>query len=526
MAGRIKHFLERGGRYYSRIVVPTTLRKHLGGKTELRTPLGGDRRAAERAHPAALADLLFILRQSEVHALSIGQPAPQRVRQMLTTQQIVAMNYYQRLAQDDQMRQTTAFSAIPVDTDFAASLRAGMSGKLTDQALAELVGHRIERYIELGYTDALPGTLSWRSLAIALCASEYDALVRVYERDEGIFDGQPRHPLVIEAVASTASVTTPPPQPVSLLGLFDDYIAAKKVIGSGDEAARRWSPVFKNLRTFLGHDDAAAVSKKDLMAWRDELLRSLSPKTVADVYLSAVRTVLTWAVREDRLEKNAAKDVRQALPKKSQTREKGFTLAEACYLLRASQAYGSTSDDQGAKEYPETIAAKRWVPLLCAHTGARVAEMTQLRSQDVRLDGTTWVLRITAEAGTVKAGGYRDVPLHPQLVELGFPAFAKERGAGPLFYRSTNLEGSLAGARTVSGRISEWLNRSNLVPPGVAPSHGWRHRFKTVGREIGASDRVLDAICGHSGRTAGDNYGDVTISAKQQVIGKMPCYEL
>ena len=258
MAGRIKHFLERDGRYYVRLVVPTALRQHLQGKTELRTPLGGDRRAAERAHPAALAALLFMLRQAEAQALSMGQPNPPRVRQGLTTQQIVAMNYHQRLAQDDELRQTTTFAVSPVDTDFAASLRAGMSGKLTDQALAELVGHRIDRHVNLGYTDALLGTLAWRSLAIALCASEYDALERVYVRDEGIFDGQPRHPLVIKAVASTASLTTPPPQLVSLPGLFDDYIAAKKVTGGGDEAARRWSPVFKKLRVFLGHDDAAA----------------------------------------------------------------------------------------------------------------------------------------------------------------------------------------------------------------------------------------------------------------------------
>jgi integrase len=61
--------------------------------------------------------------------------------------------------------------------------------------------------------------------------------------------------------------------------------------------------------------------------------------------------------------------------------------------------------------------------------------------------------------------------------------------------------------------LSDWLGSLDVVPEGVQPNHGWRHRFKTLGRELGYSDRVVDAICGHAGRTAGDNYGDVTLEA-------------
>lgn len=510
MAGKIKHLLERDGRFYTRLVVPQVLRKHLGDKSELRTPLGADRRTAERAHPAALADLHLAIRQAEKKAEINGQKVRERARQPLAIEQIVALNYQQRLAQDDHSRRSTLHAQIQVDDGFAAALRAGMAGKLGDVALADLVGHRVERNIELGYTDARAGSLTWRTLAIALCASEYEALERVYERDDGVFDGRPKHPLVAEAIRDSATPAGAVLPPLSLMGLFDDYLAAKKFIGQGDEAARRWAPVFRHLRERLGHDDARKITKKNLMNWRDGLLLKLAPKTVADVYLAAVRTILNWAVREDRLEKNVAENVRQQVPKKNLVREKGFTETEAGAILAASRAYRPNEGSGSAsKEYAETRAAKRWVPVLCAHTGARVSEMTQLRGQDVRQEGETWVIRITPDAGTVKAGGYRDVPLHRQIVDLGFAEFAKDHGPGPLFYRSKTAVGSLSGARTVSGRLSEWLGTTGLIPDGVAPNHGWRHRFKTVGRETGASDRVLDAICGHSGKTAGDNYGDV-----------------
>jgi site-specific recombinase XerD len=61
-----------------------------------------------------------------------------------------------------------------------------------------------------------------------------------------------------------------------------------------------------------------------------------------------------------------------------------------------------------------------------------------------------------------------------------------------------------------------------VVPEGVSPNHGWRHAFKTTGLEVGIDARVLDAIQGHAARTAGENYGDVTLVAKKRAIDKLP----
>ncbi len=55
------------------------------------------------------------------------------------------------------------------------------------------------------------------------------------------------------------------------------------------------------------------------------------------------------------------------------------------------------------------------------------------------------------------------------------------------------------------------VSRSIVSDPNVAPMHGWRHRFKTVGMEAGIPTRVLDAIQGHAPRTAAEGYGEVTI---------------
>jgi hypothetical protein len=59
-------------------------------------------------------------------------------------------------------------------------------------------------------------------------------------------------------------------------------------------------------------------------------------------------------------------------------------------------------------------ACRRWVPWLCAYTGARVGELTQLRAGDVQARqgpaGSIWVLRLTPDAGQDKESSRRARP--------------------------------------------------------------------------------------------------------------------
>ncbi|MER9175302.1 tyrosine-type recombinase/integrase [Mesorhizobium sp. M0955] len=235
---------------------------------------------------------------------------------------------------------------------------------------------------------------------------------------------------------------------------------------------------------------------------------------------------MKWAVNNDRLETNVAENVRIKVSKKQRSREQGFTLDEAVEVLKVARDHQPKhSANPQTREAPETTAAKRWSPILCAHTGSRITEITQLRKQDFRYEKGVPVLRIAPDAGSVKAGNYRDVPLHQQLIDLGFVEFVNAAADGPLFYPPSKKKAGTLPAQTVAGRVSQWLQAKKAIPEGVSPNHGWRHRFKTVGREVGVADRTLDAIQGHAGRTAGDDYGDVTIAAKVAAIGRLPRYE-
>lgn len=520
MAGKLRHWKEKDGRFYARVAVPAHLRALLG-KSELISPLGGDRRAAVRQHPAAVSLLQHQITQAQAkHDRATGLRSSPALFPM-TPEQMAVLSYRDRLEQDTEARRRSpVWSNVAVDPEFAETLRRGVAGALRDDQLQELVGHRIERFRTLGNTDAEVGSPEWRNLAIMLCASEYEALSRVVERDEGDFAGQPSNPVLIDADKQDAD-------PVSLSKLWGDYISARTSAGFMKDGGRRMQPVKASLRKFLGHNDARQVTKKNLLDWRDRLLTTLSAKTVSDMYLSAVRSLFQWAHDNERLPENVAASVKQPKPKRQRAREAGYTDAEALTVLKASRSYEPKADEYGRiREKPESVNAKRWVPLICAFTGARVSEITQLRKEDVRKEGDRWVIRVTPEAGTMKAGHYRDVPLHKQVIDEGFLQFVNEAAPGPMFHNGTDPEKFAAKAVRMTNSVGTWLQNSGLVPAGVQPSYAWRHRFKTLARDIGADIRVVDAIQGHAGRTASDSYGDVSVIAKARVIDALPDYKL
>jgi hypothetical protein len=72
--------------------------------------------------------------------------------------------------------------------------------------------------------------------------------------------------------------------------------------------------------------------------------------------------------------------------------------------------------------------------------------------------------------------------------------------------------------KALKNRLVAESSRSIVTDPNVAPMHGGRHRFKTVGMEAGIPTRILDAIQGQSPRTASGSYGEATVKAIAQAM--------
>ena len=343
-----------------------------------------------------------------------------------------------------------------------------------------------------------------------------DALERKRRNADGDYSPDPkseRFPVWVhpQAVAKEASSSAK----VSLSKLVEDWWKEAQKSGRKPSTFESYSNTAANLKAFLKHDDASRITPEDIVRFKDYRLESVSPKTVKDSDLAGLKTVFGWAVANRRLESNPAQGITLKVGRAAKLRSKGFTDAEARVILQA--ALDHVPDP---KETKATAAAKRWVPWILAYTGARVGEIAQLRKQDVRQERGHWVIRITPDAGTVKTNEARDVVLHSHLVELGFPAFVASAPAGHLFLKP-GKGGDIAGPlQGLKNRLAAF-SRALVPDKNVAPNHGWRHRFKTVGMEAGIDHRILDAIQGQSARSVAETYGDVTLRAMAGAIARL-----
>ena len=320
----------------------------------------------------------------------------------------------------------------------------------------------------------------------------------------------------------------PSTQPARTFGtLFDEYV---RFPGKG--GARRPRTVAEYRKTFTEefagfirdhakHQDPARVTTRDVVAWRDALLeKGLSPKTIKDKRLAAVRAIFARAERDGKLPTNPATGVEMPAAPKPRERERGFTDDEAKAILRAAVEF------KPGRHSPEVAAAIRWAPWIGAYTGARIAEITQLRGKDFKKTAEGWVIHFTPEAGTTKTNEDRQVPVHSHLIDLGLIEFAKASGDGPLFYRPEKAgKVSPKRAQATAGRVSEWVrDGAKVTDKRVQPTHGWRHRFKTIARGVKMDEDARKYIPGHTLSGMEGVYGDM--AGLREEIEKLPRIKL
>lgn len=307
----------------------------------------------------------------------------------------------------------------------------------------------------------------------------------------------------------------------SLTGLADAWHNAALARGMRQRDAKRWKAVVLRFKDWLGHDDLSRVTPEKVQEWGDERnADGIAPKTINATDFAALRVVFKWGKKRGWMSSNPALEAEIEGRGKKTTREKWFLDEEIAAILNAALAVCGTK-----RENPKTTAAKRWVPWLCAYSGARVVEMIQLRKEDVRREGTAWVIRVNPEAGDVKTDDYRDVPVHEHLIATGFIKFLLDSKPGHLFC-DIGKDGSTAGpADGVYKRVYTMV-RGVVTDERVQPNHAWRYTFKTHGHDAGLNDLTVDAICGHAARTQGEAYRGITVKKRIEAMASFPRYTL
>jgi integrase len=293
---------------------------------------------------------------------------------------------------------------------------------------------------------------------------------------------------------------------------------AMAAISAGD--VRSYRDALKKLRSNHHRTNASTFATKQT----DNEKHWISPKT-ASLMFESVKAFFRWATEEEGyLGMNPAEKVRAEVQKKIKGAKsrRPFSPTELQTLFTQPVFTGCLSAKRRFQPGTARIDDDYfWIPILGFYTGARLGEIVQLHLADLHLESAIPFFEITeANSGqpgspnakhVKSAAGIRKVPLHPDLLDLGFKEFvirrAKHRKSTErLFHRIAF--GSDGQASTVFSKwFARFLDKAGLNDPALV-FHSFRHNAEDAFRNANQQQYVIDRIIGHSDAATSAGYGE------------------
>jgi len=280
-----------------------------------------------------------------------------------------------------------------------------------------------------------------------------------------------------------------------------------------DQAERRPRTVmevdttFRRLLECNGELPVERLEKRHIVALKDWMLVQGRSAATVKKALGLLSAVFELAVANDKLVANPVKGVRLAKPSINQKSRVPF---DADDLKRI---FSSPIFNEGVRPVGGKGEAAFWLPYLGLWTGARLEELGQLLVSDVRADEVGFHLSISDEPHSGKhlksVSSRRRVPLHPELLRIGFIDYVKrQHDAGHVRLFPTL---SRSGGRQLTSGWSQWFSRYMRETVGITDRrkvfHSFRHGFKEACRLSGIPKEIHDQLTGHASHDVGDRYG-------------------
>jgi len=289
--------------------------------------------------------------------------------------------------------------------------------------------------------------------------------------------------------------------------------------------------VVSRFKEFIGDIPVEEITKQHCSTFSDQLRtlkkRDGKPVTIATVNdnLDKLRAILSVAELRGIIDRNPAAGLSLKDPVRAKDKRQPFDGSALARIFSSPVYLERDRPIAGGGE------ASYWLPLLALFTGARLEELGQLHPDDVRqesyedTDGTTvmvWVLRITDEGegqALKNAGSARRIPLHDELIRLGFIQFVEScQGKSRIFYQ-LKKDSRDRETGNWSKWFGRWLRQTCQVSDERMVFHSFRHTLKDLCRSAGIPRDVSDALTGHSGQSVADNYGASLFPLRPLVLG-------
>ncbi len=234
-------------------------------------------------------------------------------------------------------------------------------------------------------------------------------------------------------------------------------------------------------------------------------LPGLSPKSINGTYLSTMKAMFKFAVNEQWMVASPMLGLTVVDPVHAADKRDPFTIDQLNTIF--SGAPWSPRDDA-----PRGKPLHYWGPLIALFHGMRRSEIAQLHVSDVMEVAGVQVILIKAGGGkrTKTKNARRMLPVHPELVRLGFLDYVGQRRAagGVQLWEGEKPNKTMQWGDGFSDWFSRLIKAHSFTGTKLG-LHSFRHNFEDALREAGLHGSALGAEL--AGRTKGgdtsNNYG-------------------
>jgi integrase len=374
-------------------------------------------------------------------------------------------------------------------------------------------------------------------------------------------------PPIAAPVTSMGNETTVESSPVSIIDMVNNYATERERLGEiSDKTSKQYAQVARLLVKVLKVDDARLVTATTVNNYRDYLgkLPKNYGKSPSDIDLSIEqlvartkklsaneigmsgptinRHITQLTAILDIIERRVSKikdrpegrSLRTKKPKDQRNRDKRIALSEPALTTLFSLPVWTGHNDHRSRLQPGPMIihdALYWVPILGYYLGARRGEICGLKLDEVISDhAVPHVLICTNEIRRLKtASSEREIPLHPEILRLGFLDYVSEmkRKKHSLLFPELKIRAPNTDmGDTFYGDFKNLLAHAQIPPEWGKDFHGMRHRMLGSLKQAGVTSEVRGDVAGHRGRSVTEeDYGeDLYLPHMLETIKKLPIF--
>jgi integrase len=294
------------------------------------------------------------------------------------------------------------------------------------------------------------------------------------------------------------------------------YLEEKK-LDNAAETLKEKRRTYKDFMDIFGDLDINLYGKPELVQWKTaDLKRDLGANRI-NKRLGQVNDFFNWAIRHGHYTAGGQSPV------------EGLFIANKDKLAAKVEHYEPFSTDEVKSIFARTYGQEMkkpdhyWIPLVALFSGARREEIASLKATNVKtIDG---VPCFQIEGGKT-ADARRVVPVHPQLLALGFMDYAQhvQRLETPFLFPHT-IDGPNGRGKNAGRQFAVLLDKRGIQDERKV-FHSFRHSVITRLHALNANPAHVMQITGHRGE-AGQSVHfntythDVGLQALADTLGKL-----